>query len=117
FTISTYSSHPELNVGSSLELYDFNTSNGQVSNGQLIDETLVFFNNFLSLEFSPDGTKLYGGAPFMALMGSPSVYQYDLSLPTLTGIQNSKTAVGSPALVGDIRRAPDGRIYIGASWS
>jgi len=115
FTISTYS-NPELNVYSSLELFDFNQSNGQVSNRQMIDSTLGFFFNFLSLEFSPDGTKLYGCAPFMSLYGLPSVYQYDLSLPTLNAIQNSKIPVGNPLLVGDIRRGPDDKIYVAPSF-
>jgi gliding motility-associated-like protein len=116
FTIASYGSTPSLNMASSLELFDFDRSTGQVSNGQKIDETMVFFFNFLSLEFSPDGTKLYSAAPFLTFYAMPSVYQYDLTQPTLAAIQSSKTAVGSPMLVGDIRRAPDGKVYVAASF-
>lgn len=82
--------------------------------------------SFLSACFSPDGTKLYATYNY-----SRNVFQYDLSLPNVAAIIASKTAVlnnppvlrGWPACIccafidtttmGDLKRGPDGKIYIG----
>lgn len=114
FTIA--SSNGETLVFSGIELLSFDQATGQVISSEVIDLTPVSFYNFLSMEFSPDGSKLYACAPFLALFGSSSVYQYDLSLGNLTAIQASKTALGSPVLVSDLKRAPDGKIYVTSSF-
>lgn len=96
------------------ELHDFDPATGIVSNSVVIDSTSDLFFNILSVEFSPDGSKLYTSAPFAPLMvsGGGGVFQFDLSLPTLAAIQASKTIVSNAILVGDLARAPDNKIYV-----
>lgn len=115
FTISDVNG--ETLIFSGIELLSFDQATGQVLSSEVIDQTNVFFYNFLSMEFSPDGSKLYTAAPFLALFGLSSVFQFDLSLGTLSAIQASKTALASPALVSDLKRGPDGKIYVTSSFS
>lgn len=106
FTISLT---PGEDVASAVELYNFDTATGVVSNCRLIDYDLTFdFNNFYGICFSPDNTKLYAVELFSG------VYQYDLSAPSLTAITASKFNVSSAFLKGDVGLAPDGKIYVGS---
>lgn len=93
-------------VASAVELYDFNASNGTVSNVVVIDATLVGWLNFLGVCFSPDGTKLYATNPFNPFAGLAGVVQYDLSLGNL------KTEVGFVPFCSDLRIGPDNKIYV-----
>lgn len=109
FTVSTSSDTTILPTG--VELYHFDTATGIVSNCRVVDvDSMIDFNNFLGLGFSPDNSKLYI-TEFVS-----GVYQYDLSQPTLSAITASKTLV-SPAgsiLRGDVAVAPDGKMYVGS---
>lgn len=123
-----------------LELYDFHKCDGSLSDARLIDTATTqlapIYSPFSGLHdnpwpvgfysacFSPDNSKLYA-----TYMFSRHVYQYDLTLPTVQAIRSSKTIVLSndysvhmelavcgvidtPAM-GDLKLAPDGKIYIG----
>lgn len=95
-------------VATSVELYNFDTATGVVSNCKLIDMSLSFdLNNFCGVSFSPDNTKLY------ATELASGIYQYDLTLPTLSAITASKYNVSSQMLKGDMEIGPDGKIYVG----
>jgi gliding motility-associated-like protein len=122
-----------------LELYDFNRCNGMLSNARIIDTTGLYATPFLGIGgysspmckssyysacFSPDGSKLYA-----TYMFGRHVYQFDLSLQAPAAIMASKTAVlkNRPLKfveiiyctgvdttgMGDLKLAPDGKIYIG----
>lgn len=106
FTISI---SPTETVASAVEVYNFDTASGMISNCRLIDFDIAFdFNNFYGVCFSSDNTKLY------AVELLSGVYQYDLSAPSLFAITASKFNVSSSFLKGDVQLAPDGKIYVGS---
>jgi len=128
--------------GRGLELYDFSKCSGKVSNARLLDTTKTFkicyygavtgytcFDSlpvsYYSAAFSPDNSKLYA-----TYFYGRKVYQFNLSLVNTAAIMNSKIAVLSnrPVIeadiingctiidttaMGDLKRGPDGKIYIG----
>ena len=87
------------------EIFNFNNSNGQLSNGIILD-------NFLrrrpyGLEFSPAGNKLYIGET----QSPANVYQYDLS-NGLIGVENSQRLISARTQVGGaLQVGPDNKIY------
>jgi gliding motility-associated-like protein len=91
-----------------LELYDFDNNTGIVSNGASIDNVSRYF---YGCSFSPDSKLLYAGD-----YSSPLILQYDVSLPSITDIRNSKNVIFSKlnSSVGmkALQIGPDGKIYI-----
>ncbi len=84
-----------------IELFDFEKKTGVVSNYYAIDSSYIAY----SVEFSPDGTKLY------VCEWDSAAYQYDLSLlPNIAAVRASKYR-----LLGNhyasIRRAPNDKLY------
>ncbi|TAF66497.1 MAG: hypothetical protein EAZ55_06115 [Cytophagales bacterium] len=89
------------------ELYDFDNATGKLSNP--ITLSLEANSYPYGIEFSPDGTRLYGSAA-----GTGKVYQYNLLAGSPDAIKKSATVVAkSPAgeWVGALQAAPDGKIY------
>ncbi|HTN18081.1 MAG TPA: hypothetical protein VL092_10395, partial [Chitinophagaceae bacterium] len=85
---------------SKIELYDFDESSGLVSNYMPIDTSLTVK---YGIEFSPDMSKLYATEGLM---------QYDLSLPTLKEITDSKISLDPASSVfSALRTGPDDKIY------
>ncbi len=88
------------------ELYDFNNATGVVSNPLNLGQ--IALNE--SLEFSPDGTKLYASA------GSSYIVQWDLCAGNGSAIVASRDTVGirsaTNITLGYMQRAPDGKIYV-----
>ena len=91
-----------------VELFDFDNSTGVVSNSI----TLASYQNPYGVEFSPDGSKLYGiretGTPFPVL-------QWDLCAGSASAIVASQVTVGTdPTTVehGALQLAQDGKIYL-----
>lgn len=93
----------------SFELFDFNNSTGVVSNPILFPQLTGAYSAY-GVEFSPDGTKLYGGSL------TPDIYQYDLCAGSNTAIANSGVKIGSSPSpttnIGALQRGPDGKIYV-----
>ena len=100
-----------------MELFDFDNAVGTVSNPVTLPRILEnHLGWFYGVEFSPDGTKLYG-----SLIASFRIYQYDLMAGSATDIINSRTLVGtSPGTFtatstsdkfGALQLGPDGKIY------
>ena len=87
------------------ELFDFDNSTGVVSNPISFPP---ISNRTYGIEFSPDGTKLYG-----SLGAVKQLYQYDLMAGSSADIINSQTLVGSTTadFLGALQLAPDGKIY------
>jgi gliding motility-associated-like protein len=103
------------NIGA--ELSDFNNQTGVISN------TIEIFNNNNALhygaEFSANSKVLYisiHGYWYQAdLKRYSGVFQFDLSLPTITGIVNSKFEVyryNPISEVGTMQRGSNGKIYM-----
>ena len=86
-------------------LYDFDNATGLVSN------PLTLFLNpgqeSYGLEFSADGSKLYGSTD-----GGKMIYQWDLCAGADTDIVASMVAVyNGTAAIGSLQRASNGKIY------
>jgi len=109
-----------------VELYDFNTSTGVLSNVLKLDSAsspsmtyTVLDPQAIGLEFSPDGTKLY--VSYWSKTNHPFLCQFDLDAGSLAAIIASKTPI-APALdttiatsnssLYSLQLAPDGKIYV-----
>ncbi|RUT80039.1 PKD domain-containing protein [Ancylomarina longa] len=88
-----------------VELFDFNTSNGSVSNPiQLNNHSTPY-----GVEFSPSGNLLY-----ISLFSTGEVLQFDLTSNVQNTINSSAQIVGNSVswLYGALQLAPDGKIYL-----
>lgn len=90
-----------------IELFDFNSSTGELSNVQTI-QNLTY--NPYGLEFSPNGSRLYASSR----LGSNTLWQYDADTSDFV---NSGIRINEVPYVADNNRcalqlAPDGKIYI-----
>lgn len=87
------------------ELFDFNRSDGTLSN----PITFENYNFPYGIEFSPDASKLYLGK----MKSPPTIYQVNLNAGSPNGIINSATPVGGASSdIGALQLSPDGKIYI-----
>ncbi len=90
-----------------LTLYDFDNATGVISN------TLSLTSNpqaiFQSMEFSPDGTKLYCSSN---PLGSHHICQWDLCAGSNTAIVASQYTIAATNLQYGMQLAPDGKIYV-----
>lgn len=88
------------------ELFDFNTTTGVVSHPILFPT----YGDAYGVEFSPDGTKLYGGT-----LTQKNIYQFDLCGSSDSAIANSGVLIGTypiSTLPGALQLGPDNKIYI-----
>ncbi|HKR05690.1 MAG TPA: T9SS type A sorting domain-containing protein [Bacteroidia bacterium] len=92
------------------ELFDFDNSTGIVSN-------VISFPTYpaqigaYGVEFSRDGTKLYG-----SLIAPGTIYQFDLCAGSPAAIINSATIIGSDvSWICALQLGPDGKIYVARS--
>ncbi len=94
------------------ELYDFDNSTGMAANPAVMDSTV--YANAYGLEFSPDGTRLYGASHGAGYL----VYQFDVTAGSASAIRNSATlvATASHGYAAELQLAPDGKIYI-SQWT
>ena len=90
------------------EVFDFNTTTGIVSNPISFPPlTNAILELTYGVEFSPDGTKLYGTAAIFR-----EIYQWDLLAGSPTDIINSRFLVAtSNSYTMALQLAPDGKIY------
>lgn len=84
-------------------LLDFNDRNGQVSNPRKISDLNSLSENY-SVEFSPDGSKLY-------LAGLNGISQFDISLNSTAAIIASRTTISPTGW--PLQLASNGKIYVG----
>jgi hypothetical protein len=94
------------------ELYDFDISTGIASNAVVLDSTA--YANAYGLEFSPDGTKMYGASHGAGYL----VFQFDLTAGSAAAIRSSATlvATASHGYAAALQLAPDGKIYL-SQWT
>ena len=95
------------NNRNNVELYDFDSFTGQISNRIILtsQDSLVY-----GLEFSFDNQKLYESTT------KGYLYQYDISLNDSEAILNSKSLIyfdNGLYGFGQLQKAADGRIYVG----
>ncbi len=100
--------------GNKIELFDFNKATGTLSN--LVD--MGRFDEAYGLEFSPDGSKLYGGKNGLA-GGEARIFQFDLKAGSPEAIAKSGTQVAKSLSrkIGALQLGPDGRIYVARNGS
>lgn len=92
---------------SNFELFDFNNATGQVSN-YLNLGAISGTNRCYGVEFSPDGTRLYG-----TTIEFNTVNQWNLAAGSPAAIVASATQVGTTTgLAGGLAKGPDGKIYV-----
>jgi len=86
-----------------IQIYDFNPSNGFVTNAQTISvETGIY-----GCEFSPDGRILYAGCNQGLLL------QWNLCAGTLAQIQATRTVISNAGpFIGSLQLGPNGKIYV-----
>jgi WD40 repeat protein len=91
------------------ELFDFNNATGALSNPITLDG----YEEAYGVEFSPDGSKLYGGKNGTG-GGKAEIFQFNLRAGSPQAIAQSATLVGasSSRKVGALLLAPDGKIYV-----
>lgn len=87
----------------SLEVFDFNTQTGIVSNARQLDvpKLVGYIENLYGVEFSPDNTKLYAA-------NESKLYQYNLLDDKLTAVE---VAFNVNTHIWGIQLAPDNKIY------
>ncbi|UZJ63955.1 gliding motility-associated C-terminal domain-containing protein [Sphingobacterium sp. KU25419] len=107
-----------------LELYDFEPCSGKLKNTRIIDT-----GAYIGVCFSPDNSKLYATRSVEHVILNlfrGYLFQFDLSLINTPAISASKTLIiqnplaiqdiascpHNPAVLGDIRLAPDGKLYL-----
>jgi hypothetical protein len=90
-----------------IELFDYNTNTGVVSNSLSINTNTSNINSYpYGVEFSPDGTKLYG-----SITGYSLISQWDLCAGSNSAIIASVHSM-SASSAGALQLASNGKIYI-----
>lgn len=91
------------------ELFDFNTSTGQLSNYV----PLYSVYRSYGVEFSPDGHLLYGTD-----LDGLGVYQYNLQAGSASAIASSGVRIATTANnAGAVQVGPDGKLYVSVLYS
>ena len=92
--------------GNKFEVCNFDRNTGKVSNPRSFGPYLEAYG----IEFSPDGTKLYGtcnGNSNATTVSESQVWQFDLKTKVATQVGHS-----SNHKIGALQRGPDGKIYV-----
>lgn len=99
------------------EVYDFDNSTGVVSNAVELNDPS--YATAYGVEFSPDGTLLYGTRLSSFGGNPPSIFQWDLTAGNQAAIQASGTVVGTSnsSEIGALQLGPDAKIYLSRSNS
>jgi gliding motility-associated-like protein len=103
-----------------VELTDFNTSTGEISNARVLETRLPGLQGTAAegtygVEFSPDSKKLYISSFYSFPNDTSTLYQFDLTDPTASAIQSSRLHIaGSDYNRGfsSMQLGPDRKIYI-----
>jgi gliding motility-associated-like protein len=87
------------------ELFDFDNSTGVVSNQVLFPQHGLYA---YGVEFSRDGTRLYGTA-----LSPAHIYQFNLCAGSPAAVANSGTIIGTASgTAGTLQLGPDDKIYL-----
>lgn len=98
--------------GKYVEIFDFNPETGQVSNPFRVDPPLHVVSPFIgpySIEFSPDGNKLYVTVISFTNQANNRLYQYDIAAGMTETLLNVSPMAQNPA---GLQLARDGKIYV-----
>jgi PKD repeat protein len=96
-------------------LFDFDASSGVLSNSLALLSYSNAVGTAYGIEFSPDGTKLFGTTITGSNPAISHLYQWDVCASSTAAIMNSKytysLATGNTGFMG-MQRANDGKIYV-----
>jgi gliding motility-associated-like protein len=109
-----------VNYQRQFELFDFDNTTGVVSNSfVLMNNTFSPYYYPWSLEFSPDGSKLYASHSSNNNSTGGQIFQWDLCAGSNTAIAASVYTVHSSPSTDftSIQQAPNGKLYIARSIS
>lgn len=93
-----------LHLPNFVQLFDFNNSNGNITNPRSIGFPDAQFTH---CEFSPNSQLLYMTRPY-----DKKIDQVDISLPNLPAILASRTTIVTQKAYFDIELAPDEKLYL-----
>lgn len=95
---------------SSMELYDFNPSNGVLSNFMALS---TFTGSYFYTEFSPDGSKLYSTfrEPFSVNTHTMKILQWDLCATTSIAATQATLITYTSTAGRELQCGIDGKIY------
>ena len=92
-----------------ITLYDFDAATGVISNSLIVKGNISAYG----VEFSPDGTKLYGATQnYTSSSSGLNIYQWSICNSNTTAIAASEYSIASSTPLGSIQRAIDGKLYI-----
>lgn len=91
------------------EVFDFDNATGKLSNRLTIEP----YPEAYGLEFSPDGSKLYGTTNGIAGV-PPQLWQFNLKAGNKLAVNSSAILIATSASdkIGALQLAPDGKIYL-----
>jgi large repetitive protein len=89
-----------------VRLFDFNAQTGQLTENWTMTIPTTSVGSGYGVDFSPNGNYIY-----VTGIGNGAIFQYDLSSNTGAGVLASGVKIGTGAY-GNIRRAPDGKMYV-----
>ncbi len=104
-----------INYPGLMEIYNFDRCSGILSNPITIHvEPIVDpFNHFIFCEFSPNNRFLY----VTAYDDTCNLYQYDLQSPNPATTRITLETITNDLIgIGDLKLAPDGKIYLTHAW-
>jgi PKD repeat protein len=94
-------------------LFDFNAATGVVSNSLTLLNTANCIGRASGVEFSPDGTKLYGTSQTSITPVTSGLYQWSVCAPTPSAIINSRyTYSVTGPVFGSVQHAINGKLYV-----
>jgi hypothetical protein len=93
------------------QLFDFNIETGIISNSIIVNNTV---NGAYGIEFSPNGSYLYGSISPLSNSVNAALYQWNICQTSTAAIISSQYSVGFNSVYGtaSIQRAIDGKVYV-----
>jgi gliding motility-associated-like protein len=89
-----------------VELFDFNSATGVISNNRVILVGTTSSDNYYGIEFSPNGNLLY-----VSNVSSPDIKQFDLNVTNIAASEVNLSG-GFGDFLGALQLGPDGKIYV-----
>ncbi|WP_138434250.1 T9SS type B sorting domain-containing protein [Winogradskyella algicola] len=104
-------------VNAGVEVFNFNTSTGEVSDPififELFDQNISSIEGAYGVEFSRNSNRLYVSTHLFSQEYASEVHQFDLSLSDPNDVINSDTVIySSQTILGALQLAVDGKIYV-----
>jgi DNA-binding beta-propeller fold protein YncE len=90
-----------------IRLLDFNAETGQLTENWTFTIPSATLGAGYGADFSPNGNYIY-----VSSIGSGGLFQYDLASNTGAGVLASGVRLSTSGSIGNIRRAPNGKMYV-----